>query len=446
MALARCLRGEPVGDIGFPRWVRAVLRFSNWLPPWSRTWMYKTAAWLDSWPESRIGEVRSEEISRYVAAVYPRAKCPIIFVGSSNGALIHLCAALNCPWLPQTFLIGVHQTGIDPDDLQGRMRLGAAPGRALLDANPELQLHHMADPLDDRPPQSVMSYFRIKRRTLGPAYEEFLEDSLEPGGIIVLSDCRHCRPVTTLGDRQFFQAGGFGGLPVDELFRGGPRVERFLSENGSTRRRWEPSAPDREAPEAEWGFEPSLEEDVRRFAALHGYRVDRLIFQGPDDLSPVIAELYRHWYRSRGIPDDRLFAEILFLLEPHWTLRTGCVPYWLTMNTRSSAECLAGYLRASEPYSQIRLVLLSTAIASVELVPTDEWRRLVLNHATQEGAFLGSDPRRYPIDLASLVRYHHALAELPWRAPASERPLRVDEAIDFIRGGAHTRRLRWETP
>lgn len=407
--------------------------------------MYKMAAWLDSWPADRTGEVRSEEISRYVAGLYPRRKYPLVFIGSSNGALIHLCAAMGSPWLPQTFLIGIHQTGIDPDDLAGRMRLGVAPGRALLEANPELQLHHMADPSDDRPPQSVMSYFRIKQRRLGRAYEEFLRDVLEPGGKIVLSDCRHCRPVTTLGERQFFQAGGFGGLPVDTLFHGGPLVERFLSENGSTRSQWNPPVPDREAPEAEWGFEASLEDDVRRFAGEHGFRVDRLVFEGPDDLSPVIADIYRRWYRSRGIPDDRLFVEPLFLLEPYWPLRTGCIPYWLTMNTRSSAERLAAYLREGEPYSQIRLLLLSTAIAPIDMVTADEWRRLILSQAGQAGTFLGSDPEQYPVDLASLVRYHEALAQLPWRVPAFEGALSCDEAIDSIQRGASDSRVRWET-
>jgi hypothetical protein len=44
-------------------------------------------------------------------------------------------------------------------------------------------------------------------------------------------------------------------------------------------------------PEAEWGFESALREDVERFALLHGYRVRSIVFSDPEALSPLIADL-----------------------------------------------------------------------------------------------------------------------------------------------------------
>jgi hypothetical protein len=48
--------------------------------------------------------------------LYPDRTHPAAFIGSSNGALMHLAASLCAPWLPQTFLSPVLHSGIDPDD------------------------------------------------------------------------------------------------------------------------------------------------------------------------------------------------------------------------------------------------------------------------------------------------------------------------------------------
>jgi hypothetical protein len=48
----------------------------------------------------------------------------------------------------------------------------------------------MHDPNQDRLSLRRMTYFRVKRRTLGRAFSRFLRDCLEPGGTILLSDCR----------------------------------------------------------------------------------------------------------------------------------------------------------------------------------------------------------------------------------------------------------------
>ena len=39
-----------------------------------------------------------------------------------------------------------------------------------------------------------------------------------------------------------------------------------------------------------------------RFARERGYRVRRIVFDEPEALSPLVADLYRWWYRSAGCP------------------------------------------------------------------------------------------------------------------------------------------------
>src|SRR5207248_7706076 len=118
----------------------------------------------------------------------------------------------------------------------------------------------------------------------------------------------------------------------------GPRVADYLRRYGSHRSRWEGPPPDGESPEAEWGFEPALRADLARLAGRRGYRLCRLTFPTPDALSPPTAELYRWWYRRRGLPDGRLLAESFIVMEPWWALRAGLVPFWMLFNTEPSAD------------------------------------------------------------------------------------------------------------
>ena len=67
-----------------------------------------------------------------------------------------------------------------------------------------------------------MSYFRFKRRTLGPAYERFLRDCLKPEGLIIVMECGLPWPTTRRGERYVFQFGALGGAtPEEMMLRGG---------------------------------------------------------------------------------------------------------------------------------------------------------------------------------------------------------------------------------
>ncbi|HEY9666433.1 MAG TPA: hypothetical protein V6C91_06485 [Coleofasciculaceae cyanobacterium] len=62
----------------------------------------------------------------------------------------------------------------------------------------------------------------------------------------------------------------------------------------------------------------------------------------PQDPSPFVAELYRWWYRQRGLPnadsgsaaENRLFIESFVYLQPWWTLRLGLVPFWMCLTIK----------------------------------------------------------------------------------------------------------------
>jgi hypothetical protein len=439
-ALSACLHGEDFANLGMPAWLRLPVLATGALPARAREAVYAWSGWAEATPPERIAEVDAEEIARWVVRAYPERRYPAVAIGSSSGALVHLCAALGIPWLPQTFLVPVRQTGIAPDEPRRSMAAGAPLGRRLLEANPDLQLHHMHDPNQDQLMIRHMTYFRIKRLRLGPTFERFLIDTLEPGGVILLSECSKMWPATRVGERHVFQFGAVGGLEPPEYFRGSPRVADFLERYGSARRHWDPPEPDGEWPEAEWGFAPQLRADVERFARERGYRRRRLVFDDPEHLSPLIAELYRARWRARGLPAGRLLVESFVLMAPRFALRSGSVPFWLTFNTEPSAAWLERYLDRAESYDEIAMMLFAHGAQSIGLAPIERWRRL-LARARGHGYFLGVDEADYPGDFATFARYHRALPEVP--APLEPEPMDWTEFEAFMDQNGARFALRW---
>ena len=168
----------------------------NALPGRVREAVYTWSGRSEAIPPRKLDQVRAENVSGWVVSHYPQRRYPAAVIGSSNGALVHFCAALGIPWLPQTFLIPVRRSGVHPDEPERELEWGREPAKALLGANPELQLHHMFDPNQDRLMARRMAYFRVKRLRLGRTYERFLEENLAEDATLYIAECALKWPTT----------------------------------------------------------------------------------------------------------------------------------------------------------------------------------------------------------------------------------------------------------
>ncbi len=429
-AIARFLHGKDFPALGQPCVLEHLAGAIDVLGDRAREWLYTWSGWLEAIPPRELGKVNAEAIARWMVDFYPHRQYPAAMLGSSNGAAVHLCAALGIPWLPQTYLIPVRQSWARPDEPLKDMEGARGPARALLEANPDLQLHHMHDANQDRLMIAHMTYFRVKRLCLGLAYEQFLTETLPEGATIFLLECQRTWPTTQLGERYFFQHGALGGATPEEYLQGSARVAAYLQRYYSPNSRWESPAPDSEQPEAEWGFAPALRADVERLARQRGYRVRRILFKEPEDFSPLVADLYRWWYGQRHLTPNRLLVESFILLEPYWALRTGSAPFWMLFNTEGSLKQLERYLANVAPYEDIRLMLFSHGVESVGLPSIERWRA-VLGQARCQGRFVGVDERRFPRDFAIFARYHRELQTMPARYPLPG-PLTLNQLDAFL--------------
>src|SRR6266851_6273983 len=241
-ALAASLRGEGLPLLGAMQRSRAplmklVASAVNRLPKSFQEQVYIVSGWMESVSPRKLAAVSGDEVATFMAGLYPSRQYLAVVVGSSNGAAVHLWAALGIPWLPQTFLVPVARSGVPPDEPCEEMRWAQPHAEVVLRRNPDLELHHMQDPVQDWLMVQRMSYFRLKRRTLGVPYEQFLRQCLAPGGTIIVVECGLRWPTTRRGDRHVFQFGALGGATVDEMMHGGDRVEAYLRHHRSHRMR-----------------------------------------------------------------------------------------------------------------------------------------------------------------------------------------------------------------
>jgi hypothetical protein len=442
-ATAKYLHGKEMRAGGFaPSLTGSFLNAASYLPSKLIEPISTAVGWLNAASPSVLNDVQAQTMSQWVVSQYPKRRYPGVLIGSSSGGAVHLGAALGIPWLPQTLLVCVRHS-VDLDDPKQELEWAKAPTKELLRNNPDLWAYQMHDPNQDRLKVGHVSYFRLKRSRLGTEYKQFLEQNLAPGGTIFLVDCQYKWLSTQVADRHLFQFGGKGGLSPKDYFQDSQEIADFLRRHGSKHRQWNPPAHDGYLPESEWGFEPSLQEDVEKFAHEQGLRVCRIVFNDPQDLSPLVADLYRWWYGVRGLPTNRLLVESFTYLNPWLALRLGLVPYWAVFNDLTSLDHLNRYLDTAQPYDEIYANLFSNGLNSLGIASIDQWRSMV-NRARQHGQFVGVNEQTYPGDLGSFARHYTDLKKLDGRYPVPLlEPLTLHQLDAFLAQEGDRYSVRW---
>jgi hypothetical protein len=406
---------------------------------------YAESGKFDGLDAEKIAQVDLNEMEQWVTDCYPKRKYPAIAIGSSNGALVHLYAALGIPWLPQTFMIPVKKPEhLDKDKPKTVMEWAKKPADSLLFNNPEFRLHHMMDPNHDRLHLNTITYFRVKKLGLGDAYSRFIRDNLAEGGTIIMINCQQQWPIHRLSDKHVFQFGGAGGgLTPDEYYRGNARISHFLNEQGAAVDRWDAPTASTAGPEAEWGYDPQLSDALKDFCRKESYQLHEIRFEKPEDASPPVADFYRHWYRKRDIPDDQLLIECFALHDPYWAIKTGSVPFWLVFNDQPSADFAARYLQRQD-FNKIYMMLMSHGTKSIGLADIGQWDSL-LGRAKQKHAYLGVDREHYPLNFGVYMSYFEDLKDkIKDRYPLPES-VSLQEVKQFIQERDEESSLQWHT-
>jgi hypothetical protein len=408
-ALSAALRGAAFPHLGSSAAYGRAVRAAGHLPWPLLRQIYTRIGAAEGLDAARLGDVDLGAVARWLTEQYPRRRYPAAFIGSSNGALTHLAAAIGAPWLPGTVLVPVGRVG-SPERPVDAMRFGEQHAPALLQRNPDVALHHMHDQEQDHLMVARMTYFRTKWLDLPAAYAEFLDAALLPDAPVILVDDRSSWPVVRLGERHVFQPGAQGGLnPEDYLSR--PHT---------------PAADDH-APEAEWGAEPGFNAAVVDWCRRAGRRVVVITTPGPQEVAHPVAEVMREWYRGRGQAADQLLVPSFILGDPWLTINTGHVPFWGFFSVQPARQALEDHLASSDPYAVVRLLLFQHGSDSQGIARPEDWAHTVEKYGARAD-FLGLDTDKFPHDIGFLGRYGPALKRLP-HVRRLWAPLDVYEAL-----------------
>ena len=403
-AVMAALRGHSFPHLGNSTVAAVGVRAAGRLP-WSMLrQLYTRVGASEGLDPARLGEVDLASVAAWLVEQIPQRPYPAVIVGSSNGAISHLAAALQVPWLPGTVLVPVARRG-DPDRPDRALEFGHRVAGPMLDRNPDIVLHHMHDQVQDELMVAQMAYFRVKWTSLPAAYDAFQRTFLSPGAPVILVEDISTWPVVRVDERHVFQTGAQGGVSP----------EYYLRSRHAPR-------PDGESPEAEWGADPAFGSAVADWCRAHGHPLVRLTFRGPQSPAHGVATVLRAWYGERGEPGDRLIVPSFVLGDPWTTISRAVVPYWTFFSVLPALEAFARHLEQSEPYTDIDILQFQHGVYSAGIATPDDWLRVARRHAPR-ARMVGLDPRRFPHDIATLARYGPSLQKLPdaqhpWTPPS----------------------------
>ena len=441
-AIGRYLHFRDFPQLGIPTSLATAMPLINLLPSYLRDMVYSTVGASEA-ADDILSMFGAEKVTQSVVAHFPaHQKYSAVAIGSTNGAFTHLYTAMGIPWLPQTLLMPVKRpkaAAIKQGqlDMTAEMKWGRSVGHTFLEKNPEIELYHMADPNQDQLMIRRMAYFRLKFIKMTEAYKSFLQDALEENGTIILARCRLKWPSTRVAGRHYFQSGAVGGLTANEFIKGSTTVNEFvesqkssLTKTGETvlgkehRTDWKAPQSTCEVPEAEWGYAEGLTDDIVRFAKEHGFQVKYLDYDHPENVSPLVADVYHEWKEQLRRPTDSILVESFVLMEPWLTVRYNLTPFWTVFPVKLSLDRLQEYLetchRAGKAFRDGFMFLFCSGTDSIGLAGMDEWKGLLGSHFASEDAekefsmgrklLLGTDEKAFPKDFSFPARYQNELA------------------------------------
>jgi hypothetical protein len=145
-AIAKYLHAKELRSGGFaPSLVASITDAVSYLPKQLGKNLSTWSGWMSASSPSVLDDVQAETISEWIVNQYPQRRYPAVTIGSSNGAAVHLCAALGIPWLPETLLISLRHP-VDPDEPKQELEWAKAPAQQLLAKNPDLCVYQNARP------------------------------------------------------------------------------------------------------------------------------------------------------------------------------------------------------------------------------------------------------------------------------------------------------------
>jgi hypothetical protein len=367
--------------------------------------------------------VTSEGLARQAVAHYTHAEghvgYPAIIVGAPNGGVAYLAALLGAAFLPSHFLLSFADR-TDPDDVVTYYAHGSELINTILKSSPDLVAVNHYDPIHDRFLVAEVNHVRLKLQDMPQAYQQFISEHLAPGGTVFYADNQFEWLQYKINDQHMFQVGGLGGFTDKDFIMGSDVIDNWLEQQKSSHRGgW--TLPDRKpvmARESEWGTLPEFREAVEDFAYDGNYQFRALTMSYPDEFSALAYTAYLWESRLNEREPNGLLVECFSQINPTAALRADLLPLWIPFNTEDSLEFFEDMAPLVPRKLPVVMSLLPNFTKTTDLPPAQAWQDVAESIGPVQ--WIGTDPKRYPMDLAGMFNYVPALQQWVQQHPGQE--------------------------
>jgi hypothetical protein len=352
----------------------------------------------------KMDDLISERLSDYKNL---QGKSPAICVGvGMGGATGHLAVSLNAPFLPQAFVLTLKKGSYD-GDIQIYYDRSRQIAKKITDRHPEVVSIQHFDPIHDGWLTRSVNHLRLKLVDLPDAYKQFIKHNLVSGGEIVYLEGKVKWLQYHIGERNYFQVGGWGGLTDIEYIESSSRVQEFKKINKLSEKEWQiPGFELIQGYESEWGSQPGLDIALELFCKKEGFRFTRISFLNPHNFSKLAFEAQKLLYHKNNIIQSGVLVEMFSQYDLTAVIKAGLLPLWLIFNTSDSLDFLKTMIAEFPVEKPVFFSPLSTFSFTPDIVPFKEWDNALVK---KEWINIGSRKSHYPSDTTALVNWSDPL-------------------------------------
>lgn len=411
-AVAAGLADETFTTYKLTRWQRSVLRMLGYLPQSIARYSisrFQATSGLD--PDLLTGSSLDQVIGERLRD-YDQLKEPFhtISIGAAlGGASSHLALSLSSPFLPVAFVFTL-KGGAPDGNAETYFHRSAQLALQTADNNPQIVTIQHFDPVHDGWLTRYVNHLRLKLIDLPLAYKQFIKEHLIPGGTLCYLDSRARWLRYRVGERSYFQVGGWGDISADEFLQGSLRIDSYRRSANLGSQSWQLDGYAlEEGSESEWGCEDQLAEIVRDFCDQEGYRYVRVALEEPHEYSRLAYRAVTRQLESEGRQPAGVLIEMFNQFNASAVTQTGLLPLWLVYNTWDSLAFLKEMVSSFPSGKPVFFSPLGTYSLTPDIVPWDEWV-----HALQGTQWIniGTRPSHYPADPWTLLGWEKPL--LKW--------------------------------
>lgn len=356
-----------------------------------------------------------------------------VIFGAPNGGIVNLAVAMGVPYLCSQFRVPVLIESGSTDDLEPYVKVVKLLGERWTARHRWSSVCCLVDPVHDRMDLGIYAHVRSKFIDIPPAYKEFIETHLNPGGTLIFVNVTYPWTKYRLGDRTYLQVGGLGEIAPKEYLEGSERLDRYLAlEDPNLKSGW--NLPDYELvrrPESEWGVEPELKEAVLKYCRQRGYDLLYLEHSHPAGFNILAAHAMHMKHTADGGSCGGYFINIFWALCPTLALRARLLSSWFTFTDRASLKVAEQQFRRllrdfpEVPKKAILGYYWSHPRAQIlDVVPPSGWLEMFSKYIPPEEIRVPgiADPERTDHDI---FKYEDALYEESERYAGNESPYNV---------------------